>query len=53
MGILIAGLVVANLNMPLIPAWASPGVMLLVSLGGLLGMTWFLYHKSVGRSKAS
>ncbi len=53
MGILIAGLVVANLNMPLIPAWASPGVMLLVSLAGLLGMTWFLYHKSIGRSKAS
>jgi hypothetical protein len=50
MGIVIAGLVVAKLNMPLVPTWAPNGVMLLVSLGGLAFMTWALHRKSVGSS---
>jgi putative OPT family oligopeptide transporter len=52
MGIVIAGLVVAHLNMPLVAPWASSGVMLLVSLGGLGFMAWTLYRKAMGGKQA-
>ncbi|HEX6791100.1 MAG TPA: oligopeptide transporter, OPT family [Candidatus Krumholzibacteria bacterium] len=46
MGIVIAGLVVAKFPMPLMGAWASAGVIELVSLAALLFMTWMLLRKS-------
>ena len=52
MGIVIAGLVVAKLNMPLVAPWASNGVMLMVSLAGLAFMAWTLYRKAMGGQKA-
>ncbi len=52
MGIVIAGLVVAKLNMPLVAPWASNGVMLLVSLAGLGFMAWTLYRKAMGGKQA-
>jgi putative OPT family oligopeptide transporter len=48
MGIVIAGLVVAKLDMPFIKPWASDGIMQLVSLAALLYMTWMLLRKSLG-----
>ena len=42
MGIIIAGLVVAHVPVPFMGAWASPGVLELVSFGALLFMTWML-----------
>jgi len=52
MGIVIAGLVVARLDMPIIKPWASDGVMQLVSLTALVYMTWLLLRKSLGKQKA-
>jgi putative OPT family oligopeptide transporter len=49
MGIVIAGLVVANVPMPFMTGWASAGVLELVSLGALLFMAWMLLRKSIGR----
>ncbi len=52
MGIVIAGLVVAKLDMPLVQAWGSENLMLAVSLLALVFMTWMLYRKSIGTKKA-
>jgi putative OPT family oligopeptide transporter len=52
MGIVIAGLVVAKLDMPFIKPWASDGIMQVVSLAALLYMTWMLLKKSLGSRKA-
>jgi hypothetical protein len=49
MGIVIAGLVVANLPMPFFGEWASAGVLEIVSLAALLFMAWMLLRKSIGR----
>jgi len=48
MGIVIAGLVVAKLDMPFIKPWASDGVMQTLSLVALVFMTWMLLRKSLG-----
>ncbi len=48
MGIVIAGLVVANVPVPFMGEWASAGVLELVSLAALLAMTWMLLRKSIG-----
>ena len=48
MGIVIAGLVMARLDIPLLGQWASPGVLQIVSLAGLGFMAWLLYTKSMG-----
>jgi putative OPT family oligopeptide transporter len=49
MGIVIAGLVVANVPMPFFGEWASAGVLEIVSLAALLFMAWMLLRKSIGR----
>jgi len=49
MGIVIAGLVVAKLNIPFVGEWASAGILELVSLAALLAMTWMLLRKAIGR----
>lgn len=52
MGIVIAGLVMANLELPLLGEWASEGVVQLVSLAGLAFMAWLLSRKSMGKGAA-
>jgi uncharacterized oligopeptide transporter (OPT) family protein len=52
MGIVIAGLVVAQLQMPFLKPWASEGILEIVSLAALVFMTWMLLRKSLGGKKA-
>jgi len=52
MGILIAGLVVAQLQMPIFQPWAGDGVMQSISLAALVFMTWMLLRKSLAGKKS-
>jgi putative OPT family oligopeptide transporter len=53
LGIVIAGLVMARLDLPFISEWAPHGVLQLVSLAGLGFMAWLLYRTALraGRSQ--
>jgi putative OPT family oligopeptide transporter len=52
LGIVIAGLVMAKMDLPLMGSWASPGILQLVSLAGLGFMAWLLYRTAL-KGKAS
>ena len=52
LGIVIAGLVMARMDLPLLGQWASPGILQLVSLAGLGFMAWLLYRTAL-RAKGS
>jgi putative OPT family oligopeptide transporter len=49
MGIVIAGLVMAHLDIPLLGSWVSPGILQIISLAGLGFMAWLLYQKSLAK----
>jgi putative OPT family oligopeptide transporter len=52
MGIVIAGLVIMNLDIPLLKGWSQSGLPLdLVSLGGLLIIIWMLARKALSAAR--
>jgi putative OPT family oligopeptide transporter len=52
LGIVIAGLVVAQLDMPFMKEWLPAGMLQLLSLAALVFMTWMLYKKALGKKQA-